>query len=275
MKNLFLFFNKIKFFLFFVVLQLVVFKIIVSNSSYQQANILNSSASVAGWFYAQKQAVSNYFGLREDNKVLANQNALLKQESFHNYTILSNNEVLINNEKYAKQYLFQPAIVIQNSTRRRKNMLTLNVGKSKNVSSEMGVISPEGIVGFTRDVSEHYATVISLMNTDLSVPVMPLNDSCKGVLFWDKKDRINQVSVKGIPNYFKMKKGDTIVTQGGSGFFPKGEMVGIVTNVLPQAGSNNLLLKLKTAVDFNAINHVFVVKNIYKKELDSLQISNN
>jgi rod shape-determining protein MreC len=271
MKNLFLFFNKIKFFLFFVILQLIVFKIIVSNSSFQQSSYLNSSASLSGWFFAQSKSIKDYFGLKSVNKTLAIQNASLKQESFHNYTIVSENEILIDKEIYKKKYLFQPSVVIQNSTQRRKNILTLDVGENKKVNKEMGVVASNGIVGFVKDVSAHYSTVLSLMNTDFSVPVIPLNDSCKGLLYWDKKDKINQISIKGIPTYFKIKVGDTIVTQGGSGIFPPNEMVGTVTKILNETGSNNYLLKVKTSVDFNALNNVFIVKNIYKEELDSLQ----
>ena len=149
--------------------------------------------------------------------------------------------------------------------------MTLNVGENKKVNKEMGVVASNGIIGFIKDVSNHYSTVLSLMNTDFSVPVIPLNDSCKGLLYWGKDDKINQISVKGIPTYFKIKVGDTIVSQGGSGIFPPNEMVGTVTKVIIPNGSNNYLLKLKTSVDFNALNNVFIVKNIYKEELDSLQ----
>jgi rod shape-determining protein MreC len=271
MKNLFLFFNKIKFFMFFIFLQLIIFKIIISNSSYQQSSYLNSTASLSGWFFTQSKSIKNYFGLKSVNNTLAIQNASLKQESFHNYTIVSENEILINKEIYKKKYLFQPSVVIQNSTQRRKNILTLNVGENKKVNKEMGVVASNGIIGFIKDVSNHYSTVLSLMNTDFTVPVIPLNDSCKGLLYWGKDDKINQISVKGIPTYFKIKVGDTIVSQGGSGIFPPNEMVGTVTKVIIPNGSNNYLLKLKTSVDFNALNNVFIVKNIYKEELDSLQ----
>ena len=255
----------------FIFLQIIVFKIITSNSSFQQASYLNSSASFSGWFYTQSKSIKDYFGLKEVNNTLAIQNASLKQESFHNYTIVSDNEILIDKEIYKKKYLFQPAVVIQNSTRRRKNILTLDVGENKKVAKEMGVVASNGVVGFVKDISKHYSTVMSLMNTDFNVPVIPLNDSCKGILFWGKDDVINQVSVRGIPTYFKIKVGDTIVTQGGSGIFPPNEMVGTVTKVQTQKGSNNFLLKVKTSVDFNALNNVFLVKNIYKEELDSLK----
>lgn len=271
MKNLFLFFNKIKFFLFFIFLQILVFNIIVSNSSYQQTSFLNSSSSISGWFFSQSKSIKEYFNLKSTNRTLALQNASLKQESFHNYTIVSNNEILIDKDIYKKKYLFQPSIVLQNSTKRRKNILTLDVGKNKDITKEMGVVSSKGIVGFVKDVSNHYSTVLSLMNTDFSIPVMPLKDSCKGSLFWAKDDGVNEVSIKGIPTYFKIFEGDTIVTQGGSGIFPPNEFVGVVTKVLNEKGSNNYLIKVKTSVDFHSVNNVFIVKNIYKEELDSLQ----
>ena len=271
MKNVFLFFNKIKFFLFFMLIQLFVFKIITSNSGYQQASYFNSSASVSGWFYAQNKSIREYFELKSENENLTHQNALLKEESFYNYTLISDNEILIDKARYKKKYFFQPATVIQNSTRRKKNIVTLDVGKSQKVTKEMGIVSSRGVVGFVKDVSEHYATVLSMMNTDFNITVIPLDDSCEGTLYWDKKDKINEATVRGIPSYFNIKVGDSIVTKGSSGFFPKNEMVGTVTQVTKDAGSNNFILKLKTSVDFYALNSVFVVKNTYKEELDSLQ----
>ena len=271
MKNLFLFFNKIKFFLFFIVLQLIVFNVVVTKTDYQKSGILNSSAKVSGWFYSLKNQFSSYWNLRDENKILANQNAQLKQESFHNYTIVSSNSIKVVNDIYKKQYLFQPAVVINNTTNKKKNTITMDVGRNKGIRPEMGVVSSRGIVGFTRNVSGHYSTAMSLMNTEMNIPVIPLKDSCQGTLFWDFNDGVNVVSVKGIPVYYKLKVGDTIVTQGGAGIFPKGETVGVIEKKLKQIGSNNWLLKVKTSVDFRVINHVFLIENLYKEELDSLQ----
>ena len=271
MKNLLLFFNNIKFFLFFLLLQLIAFVVIRSNSSYQQASILNSSSRISGWMYQQKKTIADYFSLKQENNTLATQNAKLKQESINNYTIISNDEIEINDEKYKRQYLFQPSVVVHNSIKSRENILTIGAGKNKGLKPEMGVISSKGVVGFSRNVSKHYSTVMSMMNKNFRIPVKPLKDSCVGILSWLDGDKINEISVKGIPTYFKIKKGDTIVTQGGSGMFPEGEIVGFVTKIFNVAGSNNMILKLKTSVDFYSLNHIFVIKNIYKEELDSSQ----
>jgi rod shape-determining protein MreC len=270
MKNVRLFFKKIRFILFFVLLQLFVLFLIQRNSSYQQAQILNSSAGVSGWMFQKKNAVVQYFNLKVENQDLLVQNSRLKQDAFYNYSIVSSNLIEINKERYERQYLFQPATVIRNSTSRDKNVLTLNVGSLKKTRPEMGVVNSKGIIGFVRNVSNHYCTVMSVMNTEFKIPVSPLDDSCIGTLMWLPTNKVNETTVKGIPSYFNIKKGDTIVTQGGSGIFPKGELVGFVVESKPELGSNNQLLTVKTAVDFFAIHNVFIANNLYKNELDSV-----
>lgn len=270
MKNVLLFFKKIRFILFFMLLQLFVLFLIQRNSSYQQAQILNSSAGISGWMFQKKNAVFQYFNLKSENQKLLEENSKLKQEAFYNYSIVSKNLIEIKKKEYERQFSFQPATVIQNSTSRDKNILTLNVGSLKEINPEMGVVNSKGIVGFVKNVSNNFSTVMSAMNIEFKIPVRPLKDSCVGTLMWLPENKVNEITVKGIPSYFKIKIGDTIVTQGGSGIFPQGEMVGIVKKSSPESGNNNQLLTLKTTVDFFAVHHVFVVNNIHKSELDSV-----
>ena len=264
MKNVLLFFKKIRFILFFMLLQLFVLFLIQRNSSYQQAQILNSSAGISGWMFQKKNAVFQYFNLKSENQKLLEENSKLKQEAFYNYSTVSKNLIEIKKKEYERQFSFQPATVIQNSTSRDKNILTLNVGSLKEINPEMGVVNSKGIVGFVKNVSNNFSTVMSAMNIEFKIPVRPLKDSCVGTLMWLPENKVNEITVKGIPSYFKIKIGDTIVTQGGSAIFPQGEMVGIVKKSSPESGNNNQLLTLKTTVDFFAVHHVFVVNNIQK-----------
>ncbi len=255
-------------------LQMVVFFLIQRNSSYQQAQILNSSAGISGWVFQKKNSFFQYFNLKSENEELLKQNAKLKQDAFHNYATVSKHLIEIKKKQYHRQYLFQPATVLQNSTSKQKNVLTLNVGSLKETKREMGVVNSKGVVGFVKNVSGHFSTVMSAMNTDFKIPVRPLNDSCVGTLMWLPENKVNELTVKGIPTYFQIEVGDTLVTQGGSGIFPQGELVGVVKGSKPESGSNNQVLTLRTIVDFFAVHHVFVVNNLYQSELDSITNSN-
>jgi len=257
--------------MFFVFLQFITFYIIKSNSSFQQAGIFNSSSSISGWIFQKKTTISNYFSLVEENENLLHQNASLKKEALKNYTIITKNNIELNGKEYKQVYNYQPANLISNSTNSRKNILTLNVGSTKGIKKEMGVISTKGIIGFVKDVSANYCTVMSLANSQFRLNVKPKGDSCTGLLLWNKKDKINQATVVGIPLYFNINKGDTIVTQGSDGIFPRDEKIGIVEEIKIEKEKNTYILKLKLTVDFYAISSVFVIGNAQKEELNSLQ----
>jgi rod shape-determining protein MreC len=232
---------------------------------------MNSSSSISGWFYKKKSTINSYFNLSEENNILLEQNAVLKREALKNYNLISDKNILFNGEKYELIYNYQPATILKNTTNSRKNVLTLNVGSAKGIKKEMGIISPKGIVGFVKDVSENYSTVMSIMNSQFRLTVKPKGDSCSGLLYWNNSNEINEATVRGIPTYFDIKKGDTIVTQGTDGIFPVDENIGVIENIKIESGKNTYILTLQLTVDFYAISTVFIVKNNRKSELDSIQ----
>ena len=65
--------------------------------------------------------------------------------------------------------------------------------------------------------------------------------------------------------------GDTVVTSGFSNVYPKDIMVGIVSEASKDAHSNFYTLKIQLSTNFSRLNTVYVVKNLYKSELDTLK----
>ena len=49
----------------------------------------------------------------------------------------------------------------------------------------MGVISSKGIVGIIKSVTENYASIISILNTDLKVNAILKNSFTIGSITWD------------------------------------------------------------------------------------------
>lgn len=270
MQNLLSFLNSIRFLLFFVFLQAITFLIISNSSGYQKSAILNSANSVSGWFYTKEQKIKDYFSLQEINNRLNEENALLKEKAIRNYQIISENTIKIEGKNYQLQYDYQPAKVIRNSTNSRYNILTLNVGKNNGIETEMAVVSAAGVVGFIKDVSTNFSTVICAMNKNFIITSKPLNQNVFGTYTWRDDDGINEGTIEKIPAYIKLSIGDTMITRSQEGIFPEGESLGIVTNIMEEPGSNYKTAKIKLSQDFNALNHVFVVKNKLKNELDSI-----
>lgn len=271
MKNLFAFFRKIRFLLFFLILQIVSFYFIRSGEGVQKASIVNSANDLTGWFYEQDRAIKDYFFLKEINKRLIIENIRLRKYVIKNYHKISTHEIQLNDSIFHLKFQYTPAQVIKNMVSSKYNMLTLNVGSRNGIKPEMGVITQDGIVGFVKDVSENFSTVIPAMNQQFNITAKSTTQNLFGTFVWRDNNSFNEGTVEKVPNYIKLKKGDTLVTTTYEQIFPEGEPVGIVTDIFEEPGSNYKTVKVKTCTDFYNLNTVYVISNNLKAEFDSIQ----
>lgn len=270
MKNLVAFIQNIRFLLFFLLLQLFAFIIIRSSSGYQKAALVNSTNNISGWFYEKDRAIKDYFSLGKENIDLAQENAKLKSTQLSSYRKLIDNYIMVEDTIFEQQYQYLPANVIKNSVNSRSNVLTLNVGSKDGVKREMGVISTKGVVGFVKDVSEHFSTVICVMNKQFSITAKSKDEDIFGTFNWRTGDSFNSGTIENVPSQTILKKGDTVVTQQQEGIFPNNINLGVVESLTEEAGSNFKTVSINTTVDFYDLNHVMVIKNIFKQEFDSI-----
>ena len=71
----------------------------------------------------------------------------------------------------------------------------------------------------------------------------------------------------------EVTEGDTIVTSGLSKIFPEGIVVGYVESVDKET-ANFLKIKVRLAVDFKRLSHVYVIDNDKKNEQNLLEAIN-
>jgi rod shape-determining protein MreC len=173
---------------------------------------------------------------------------------------------------YIQKYQFIQGRVINNSTNKQNNYLTLNIGKRSGVHKEMAVISPVGVVGVVKDVSDNFSSVISLLNRNLRISAMIKRSGYFGSLYWDGKN-YHYAKLTDLPNHIVVNKGDTVITSGYSAMFPKGEIIGIVDKVENQKGSDFMTVTVRLSVDFKKLDYVMVVKNLLREE--QLQLEHN
>ena len=65
--------------------------------------------------------------------------------------------------------------------------------------------------------------------------------------------------------------GDEIITSGNTGVFPRGEMVGTVSDVITVPKTNLSTLKVQLATDFNSVYHVSVIRNNEAIEVQEIE----
>lgn len=269
MKSLFLFILNHLYEILFIISQVLAFYLIYHNTTYTSSVLFNLSNEIAGKWYEKKQNIYRYFALKKINEEMAKWNATLLNKSYYAFKILHTKEYLIKDTIIQQEYSFIPAQVINSTFNHQKNYITLNVGKNMGIQRDMAVITDNGIVGSVKDVSEHYCTVITLLHKDFLVNGMLKDGSC-GPISWDGVSRY-YVYMNDVPLHAKIKKGDTVYTSHFSHIFPQYIPIGTVQQFERKQKNPFYTVRIRIFTDFSSIQFVYVVKHIYKKELDSLQ----
>jgi len=269
MRNLATFIWKNNYFFLFGILQLFSLWLIVDNSIFQRSAIITSTNAVSGSFLSVYNGIDQYFYLKYNNIELAKENALLLTESKNSFLITDKTEFLSNDTLYRHQFSYYDAKIISNSVKKQNNYLILNKGSKMGIEKEMAVVSPAGIVGIVKDVSPNFCSVISLLHQDTRVNAKIKRTGFIGTVLWDGVD-YRYAKLIDIPYHLNVRYGDTVITSGYSTIFPEGIMIGVVNNVKPNKNDNFYNISVKLATDFNKIDQVYIIKNHFKSELDTL-----
>ncbi len=270
MQNLFRFLRRYYFIFLFLFLEGVSILFMVKTSYYQSSAIVLRGNKIAGNIMKSYSSVTDYFSLKEANRLLAEENAKLHSQIENSYIKYTQNEFIHSDTVYKLQYKYIEAEVIQNSVNKRNNYLMLNKGSDYGIKPDMAVISSTGIVGIVAEVSKHFSIVMSVLHSDSRHSVKLRRTNVTGTLLWEGRDYRKGTFID-VPTTHKLYKNDTVVTSGFSQDFPEGIPVGYVHKISHNSGSGFYTVDIGLATDFNKISHVYVITNLFREEQKSLQ----
>lgn len=248
-----------------MVLEILAFYFTIQHHSYHKSKFVNSANAITGGFYKKTTALSDYFYLSTENKILIEENARLRNLLAKKDIEYNSTTFLVNDSsKFTSRYEYTSAKIIKNDYTQRNNFLTLNKGENQGLLPDMGVINGKGIIGVINSTSNNFATVLSILNKNSKINVSLKNSNHFGTLIWNGID-YNILQVSDIPRQAKLKVGDTIITGGKSIIFPEGILVGSIKDF---TFKNNQYQQINVQLfnDMSAIGYVEVIKNLKKEE---------
>ena len=267
MRNLLYFLMRTAHVFLFLFLGGVCIYFIYKSSSYKQWALNAFTKEISAPMLNVKSSIEQYFRLQEDNQILINENSELLKMVF-NVDLKQKNAYQLKEDSLLFSYC--SANVLNNSVNKEDNVLIINKGERVGLSTDMGVISPQGIVGIITDVSPNFAIVKSVLNTEFTIAAKIKRTGETGVLEWNGKN-YKYAQLSDLTSVEDIKKGDTLVTQY-SMIFPANYPIGIIEeNSSEQAISGYHIVQVRLLNDFNKLNYVYVVKNNYSEELKILQ----
>ena len=244
----------------YLILSFISFSFLYNNSSLHFNEFGKISTYLSATSSKFSSSINSYFNLKSENEKLINENLQLKKmESKYRFTQI--NEDTLNS--------INSATVIVNSVNKSKNIIIIDKGKLDNINLEMGVISSEGVVGIVKSVTNNYASIISLLNTDLKLNAILKNSSTIGSVTWDGLNaRI--LKLNDIPLSSSLKVGDTVVTGGMSFYFPKGVPIGRIINYDNNSLEGYYEIDIEAFNDFSSLSNLYILNRTDNNEIQSL-----
>jgi rod shape-determining protein MreC len=277
-RNVFLFIRKYSNFLFFLLLQIISLSFLFRYNKYHEAAFMNVAGEFTGSINQRFSKVESYFRLKTINEQLAAENLLLNQKLKENFERAGGPDKIVadtvqtDTAREIKKYVWMGAKVVNSTVNTQTNYLTIHRGALQGVRPNNAVVSPLGIVGYILNVSDNYASVMTMLHRQFKAVVKIKNGGERGTIEWDGISP-TYVSLKDIPKSAKLKIGDSVLTSPISYNFPGDLMVGTIVDILDDKSSNFYALKVKPSTNFFNIEYVYVIENTQLTEQRRLEDS--
>ncbi|MEO9569783.1 MAG: rod shape-determining protein MreC [Polaribacter sp.] len=275
MQQIIYFFQKFKYFLFFLLLEFIALAFTFNNLNFHKSKFVNSANNITGGIFTTISNSSEYLNLKSENIRLSEENTRLRNSIEKNISVrFDNDSTVIDSLKYHQKYVYTEAKIINNNYSKTFNFLTINKGKNDHIDKEMAVINSLGIIGITENTSNNYTRVQSILNKNSGINArLKGNTFYYGTLKWNSTN-YNIVQLHDIPRQAPLKIGDTIETGGKSTIFPEGIPIGTISKINKGNTADNKV-DVKLFNDMSNLRHVYIIKNLHKEEIKSLENISN
>ena len=218
------------------------------------------SVALASVFYPAQMVISSvdeFRSVAHENEMLKEENAKLRQETYYASEALQElarlHALVRFDDKW--DYPIVTARVVGHNPGRFLTTLVINRGTSRGVKEDMPVFSMNGLVGKVSKAALTHSRVQLLVDPNLKLSVLERRTRVVG--FLESVDGRTLSAM--IPTHAGVKVGDTLITSGLGGIFPKGIPVGTVTQIRPSDWEVMQLMDVVPFQEFSSLEEVFVM----------------
>lgn len=240
----------------------------------------DTSGFVQQWFYKPAGAIAGFFedlrnlrDIYEENEQLRLTAAAYARDKVKYNFIQKENERLERDLNFTEQqkqmndynYLIAHVISVSNDANNRT--MNINLGSNNGIKPDMAVTTVDGLVGLVSSVTPFTSTITPITELSEESPtygsiaatIEGREDESFGILSSYNKETGRLVMTR-IAETDKMEIGDTVITSGLGGVYPRGIRVGTVET--KEVGDFGLTYtaSVKLFTSFDHLTEVFVVQ---------------
>jgi len=200
--------------------------------------------------------------VKEDNRVLASQNARLR-DRVHKLDALEDENRRLRRLLELKQNLRADVVsarVIAKNTNEFFRVMRITLDReAHDIRPNLPVLGQDGVVGTTLKVSGNEVDVRLVVDAGSGVDVMVQRTGARGFVRGTGEEKKYSCQVQYMERTDEVEVGDLLVTSGMGRRFPKGIPVGTVTQVVKRDFGVYQTVYAAPAVDFSRLEEVLIV----------------
>jgi rod shape-determining protein MreC len=235
-----------------------------------QSLVYRPARSVAGFFENVMEINTLYTEnqrLKASLEDYAVKGAKIKELEAENVSL----KELLKAESNLGDYQTQAAQVIMRSPDRWHHQVTINRGQKHGVEADMAVITSKGMVGRVRSVAQ-FSSVVELLSdanrmSNVSAVVQG-NEMVFGVVEGYDFEK-EALFFRKVPIDAPLEEGQTVITSGLGGLYPRGLYIGSVIEIIPDEYGLTQSALIKPAANLYQLDYVFVVERSFLPMKDS------
>ena len=233
-----------------------------------QSLVSRVTRSVSGYLYRVKLRSNIEY---EYNQLKAQNDELVLRSLLYEELEEENTQLRALLGEYDARAEMNPVLarVIASESGNYFSTFTINKGKNDGVDTQMAVITSEGLIGYTYEVFDTTAKVITVIDDQASLAALIESSrdqgAVKGTLgsTGEPLCRMYYLSADSVP-----RPGDRVITSGVGVSFPKGLLIGYVRESTRAIEDNKHYIVVEPAADFEHIENVLVLR--YYAEVEEM-----
>ena len=174
---------------------------------------------------------------------------------------------LLDFEKTISQMVVAAEVIGRDPSAWFKTVI-IDKGKADGLTRGLPVVMPQGITGQVVEVSNHYSKVMLIIDRNSAVDALVQRTRARGVIKGDSTERCR---LDFVLRKNDVRVGDTVVSSGLDGVYPKGLRIGFVAEVIEHDADIFHEVIVTPYVDFEKLEEVLVVLEVKKHDMASRQ----
>jgi rod shape-determining protein MreC len=195
----------------------------------------------------------------EENKKLKDEIGKLKLDQQRYRDVFFENQRLrkILSLKEKERRYVATARIISKGWDRWANTLVIDKGKDHEITKDMAVITPAGLIGKVSLVNDHYAYVLLITDINFSASVK-IQETRKEAIVSGTGS--GSCVLKYIPQDESLKEGDVLVTSGFDDLFPPEIPVGLISRISKKGSGIFQHVEVTPFQEMTKLDEVVVIK---------------